>query len=648
MAGGVRGGRKLKAVIPGGSSAPILTAAEIAGIPMDFDGIAAAKSMFGSAAIIVMDETTDIPKAVTNIAKFYAHESCGQCTPCREGTPWLLKMLRRIVNGEGKKTDLDLLLQISNQMGNGMTICVFADAAIAPVISGITKFRGEFEAYVEKSTKPGFEQGASDDLTNGNRRPHGRRNSLLMAKVTVDGKTVEVPNDANALEACRAAGVDVPHFCYHPALSIVGQCRMCMVEVEGVPKIQASCTVPVRDGMVIKASTEKALAARNATMEFLLINHPLDCPICDQAGECKLQDNAVAGGLPVSRTSEPRRQFPGYDRTEIGPHVIADMTRCIQCTRCIRFCQEITETGELTFIERGGHTIVWTHEGKALDNDLSGCAADVCPVGALTTKEFRFRKRVWWLDKTRSICDGCEIGCSLSIEHRDGVVYRYTPARPARRERLLALRLRPLPGRGPQRAGLHEARDPRRGRRRERKQTNWGEALDAVKARAREGKTEEKISSRVIVLGSAFLTTEEAWLLATLCKDSLKVNAPEFTVDVGPKRRIRNKRDGWLYGTEAAPNSRGCEAAGLSAQPTKAGRSPLSLLLSKKSSSSPPSVLYVTDANFSEKCERPRLRRRAAQGVGPDRPRPQAQRADGRGRHRAARRRRSPAPRARS
>jgi NADH-quinone oxidoreductase subunit F len=113
-----------------------------------------------------MDETTDIPKAVTNIAKFYAHESCGQCTPCREGTPWLLKMLRRIVNGEGKKTDLDLLLQISNQMGNGMTICVFADAAIAPVISGITKFRAEFEAYVEKSTKPGFEQKAPSDLTN--------------------------------------------------------------------------------------------------------------------------------------------------------------------------------------------------------------------------------------------------------------------------------------------------------------------------------------------------------------------------------------------------------------------------------------------------------------------------------------------------
>jgi len=419
-----------------------------------------------------------------------------------------------------------------------------------------------------------------------------------MPKVTVDGRTVEVPSGANALEACRAAGVDVPHFCYHPALSIVGQCRMCMVEVEGVPKIQASCTVPVRDGMVIRASTEKALAARNATMEFLLINHPLDCPICDQAGECKLQDNAVGAGLPVSRTSEPRRLFPGYERTDIGPHVIADMTRCIQCTRCIRFCQEITGTGELTFIERAGHTIVWTHEGRPLDNDLSACAADVCPVGALTTKEFRFRKRVWWLDKTRSVCDGCEIGCNMSIEHRDRVVYRLTPrVQPHVNDYWLCdygrFRAEELNAREFTKPEVRAASGGA-----ERRRTNWGEALDAVKVaieRAREeqrerGREREEISSRVRVIGSAFLTTEEAWLLATLCKDSLRVDAPEFTVDVGPRRRIRNKKDGWLYGTEAAPNGRGCEAAGLSRA---------------KEGGTSPSVLYVTDAHFSERCDDP-------------------------------------------
>ena len=312
-----------------------------------------------------------------------------------------------------------------------------------------------------------------------------------MASVTVDGKVVEVPNDANALEACRAAGVEVPHFCYHPRLSIVGQCRMCMVEVEGVPKIQASCTVPVRDGMVIKASTEKALAARNATMEFLLINHPLDCPICDQAGECKLQDNAVGAGLPVSRTSEPRRQFPGYDRTPIGPHVIADMTRCIQCTRCIRFCAEITETGELAFVERGGHTFVWTHEGHTLDNDLSACAADVCPVGALTTKEFRFRKRVWWLDKTRSVCDGCEIGCNMSIEHRDRVVYRFLPrVQPAVNDFWMCdygrFRSEDLNRQDFTKPEIRVAGGDAR------KQTNWGEALDAVKVAIDRARGEEK------------------------------------------------------------------------------------------------------------------------------------------------------------
>jgi len=437
-----------------------------------------------------------------------------------------------------------------------------------------------------------------------------------MAKVTVDGKVVEVPNDANALEACRAAGVDVPHFCYHPRLSIVGQCRMCMVEVEGVPKIQASCTVPVRDGMVIKASTQKALAARNATMEFLLINHPLDCPICDQAGECKLQDNAVSAGLPVSRTSEPRRQFPGYDRTPIGPHVIADMTRCIQCTRCIRFCEEITGTGELAFIERGGHTMVWTHEGRALDNDLSACAADVCPVGALTTKEFRFHKRVWWLDKTRSVCDGCEIGCNMSIEHRDRVVYRFLPrVQPAVNDFWMCdygrFRAEDLNRQDFTRPEIRVAGGDAR------KQTNWGEALNAVKVAIDRARNEEKhvaSKGRILVLGSARLTTEESWLLKALFEDSLKVGTPEFVVDEGPKRRIKNKVDGWIYGTEAAPNSRGAEAAGLKrVREGESEASPLSLLLSKKSSSSSsapssssfPAVLYIADAGFTEKANDP-------------------------------------------
>ncbi|MGZ5380249.1 MAG: molybdopterin-dependent oxidoreductase, partial [Thermoanaerobaculia bacterium] len=329
----------------------------------------------------------------------------------------------------------------------------------------------------------------------------------------------------------------------------------------------------------------------------------------DQAGECKLQDNAVGAGLPVSRMSEIRRQFPGYDRTPIGPHVIADMTRCIQCTRCIRFCAEITETGELAFVERGGHTFVWTHEGHALDNDLSACAADVCPVGALTTKEFRFRKRVWWLDKTRSVCDGCEIGCNMSIEHRDRVVYRFLPrVQPLVNDFWMCdygrFRSEDLNRQDFAKPEIRVAGSDAR------KQTNWGEALDAVKVavdRARNEKENFASKQKVLFIGSAHLTTEEAWLLATLCKGSLKVNAPEFIVDAGPKRRIRNKVDGWLYGTEAAPNSRGCEAAGLK-RVKEGDSSALSLLLSKKSSpssSTSPAVLYITDASFSEKCADP-------------------------------------------
>ena len=333
-------------------------------------------------------------------------------------------------------------------------------------------------------------------------------------------------------------------------------------------------------------------------MEFLLINHPLDCPICDQAGECKLQDNAVEGGIPVSRTSEPRRQFPGYDRTAIGPNVVADMTRCIQCTRCIRFCREISETGELTFVERAGHTFVWTHEGRPLDNDLSACAADVCPVGALTVKEFRFRKRVWWLDKTRSICDGCEIGCNLSLEHKDGVVYRSTPrVQPAVNDYWLCdygrfrSELLNEPG--------YTRPEIRLGGNSERKKTNWGEALDEVKMAVDRALKED--SSKVIVLGSARLSTEENWLLARLFRDSLKVKNLEFRVDEGPARRMKRGTE-WIHGTVAAPNAKGAEAAGVRRSQPGDG-SAFDLFLSKKIS--PPSVLYIADATFTDRASDP-------------------------------------------
>ncbi|HEX2757940.1 MAG TPA: molybdopterin-dependent oxidoreductase, partial [Thermoanaerobaculia bacterium] len=230
-------------------------------------------------------------------------------------------------------------------------------------------------------------------------------------------------------------------------------------------------------------------------------------------------------------------------------------------------------------------------------------------------KEFRFRKRVWWLDKTRSVCDGCEIGCNISIEHRDRIVYRTLPrVQPAVNDFWMCdygrFRSEDLNRQDFAKPEIRVAGSDAR------KQTNWGEALDAVKVavdrargegaeRIEEKDRKENIASkgRLLFIGSAHLTTEEAWLLATLCKDSLKVNAPEFVVDAGPKRRIRNKVDGWIYGTEAAPNSRGCEAAGLK-RAKEGDSSALSLLLSKKSPSSP-AVLYIADAAFTERANDP-------------------------------------------
>src|SRR5438132_3010537 len=248
-----------------------------------------------------------------------------------------------------------------------------------------------------------------------------------MAKISIDGIEVEVLDGINVIEAAKAADVHVPHFCYHPSLTIVGQCRMCLVEVEGMPKLQAGCATPVKEGLKIHVWNEKVDKARKGQMEFLLINHPLDCPICDKAGECPLQDYSFNYGSVGSRYSEVKRTYPGMDRTSIGPHVLQNMNRCIHCTRCIRFCQEITGTSELAFFKRGTSTEVAVFPGTPLDNWMSACVTDVCPTGALTTRAFRFESRVWNLDSTESVCNGCEVGCNIFIGHRNGQIFRYRP-----------------------------------------------------------------------------------------------------------------------------------------------------------------------------------------------------------------------------
>jgi NADH-quinone oxidoreductase subunit G len=233
----------------------------------------------------------------------------------------------------------------------------------------------------------------------------------LMAKLQIDGKEVEVEDGLTILEATQREGQEIPHFCYHAGLSTAGNCRICLVEVEKAPKLVISCKTPVADGMVVHTQSPPVLEARKAVMEFMLINHPLDCPICDQAGECMLQDNAVGHGSGETRFTEQKElQNKAVD---IGKHVLLDQERCIYCSRCIRFCDEVTGTSELSFFQRGNYSRIGIAPGQPLNNDYSGNVVDLCPVGALTLKEFRFQTRVWFLKHTPTICAGCSRGCNV-------------------------------------------------------------------------------------------------------------------------------------------------------------------------------------------------------------------------------------------
>ncbi len=245
-----------------------------------------------------------------------------------------------------------------------------------------------------------------------------------MAKVTVDGVEVEVPNGASVLQACEAAGKEIPRFCYHERLSVAGNCRMCLVEVEKAPKPVASCAYPVMDGMKVFTDTPVVRNARRGVMEFLLINHPLDCPICDQGGECDLQDQAMAYGRDISRFSETKRAVKDKN---IGPLVKTVMTRCIQCTRCIRFATEVAGVPDLGATGRGETMEVGTYVEKALGSELSGNLIDICPVGALTSRPYAFTARPWELTKTDSIDVLDATGVPIRIDTRGAEVLRIIP-----------------------------------------------------------------------------------------------------------------------------------------------------------------------------------------------------------------------------
>lgn len=409
-----------------------------------------------------------------------------------------------------------------------------------------------------------------------------------MPKVTIDDRTVEVESGTNLIDAGLQVGVQIPHYCYHPRLSVVGQCRMCLVELEGNPKLQAGCVTRVeRDGMVVRTDTEKVKEAQDGMMEFFLINHPLDCPICDQAGECGLQDYSFKHGQAFSRYQyEDKRTYPGRERIPLGPNVLLNMNRCIQCTRCIRFTQEIQGDGALGFFNRGGRTEIGVFPDRELDHPLSGNVVDICPVGALTSTRFRFAERVWYLDKKPSLCTGCDVGCNVTLEHRRGQIRRYKPRfnpdvndywmcdfgrasheRYEQLPRLASPRVRAEDG-------TLEA-------------TGWKDALDTVQTHLR-----SRTAGKVAFLGSAFLTTEEAYLLGKIA-DQLGSPHRAVAVETGPERTIPNP-NGDVSGRETGPNRRGAELAGLAER--EGGLTAEDLLSGEGAADC--AVLVVADSDF--------------------------------------------------
>src|SRR5580658_3730262 len=254
--------------------------------------------------------------------------------------------------------------------------------------------------------------------------PFIRYYSSPMPKITVDGKSIDAKPGQMILAACNDANVDIPQYCYHPGMSIVASCRICLVEVEGIPKLVPACQTAVRDGMVVYAKSPKAVANQKQVMEYLLINHPLDCPVCDQAGECFLQDYSYQYGRSQSRFEEDKAKKPKKD---VGDNIYLYSDRCIMCTRCVRFTREISGTSELYVDGRGYREEIDIFPGKPCNNKLSGNVVDLCPVGALLDKDFLFKQRVWLLKQTPSISPVDSGGENIFLEHNEGVVYRIKP-----------------------------------------------------------------------------------------------------------------------------------------------------------------------------------------------------------------------------
>ncbi len=377
-----------------------------------------------------------------------------------------------------------------------------------------------------------------------------------MPKITIDGREIEVSAGSMLLPAALEAGIHIPHYCWHPKLSIDGSCRMCQVEVEGSPKLVIACNTPVREGMVVRTNTPRVENARRGVMELLLVNHPIDCPICDKAGECLLQDYSYAFGSRQTRTREVRRKLE--KRKEIGPRMILDQERCILCRRCVRFCREIAGTSELGVFGMGDRSVLDVLPDRPLANDYSMNTADICPVGALETKDFHHRLRVWFLKKTPSVCPSCSHGCNITIQHYRNHIWRIMPRRND------AVNDTWMCDHG--RLNYAFAHDTNRLRlplvRRdgELRPCHWDEAVQTV-ARLLRDTVRAHGPASVGLIASAHLTNEECFRLAQLA-DCLGLQHVDTVVPLG-------KADGFLIEAEKAANGQGARDMGL--QPRSGG-----------------------------------------------------------------------------
>lgn len=248
-----------------------------------------------------------------------------------------------------------------------------------------------------------------------------------MPIITINDKQIEVEKGTNVIQAAQQMGIEIPHYCYHPGLRIDGNCRMCLVEVKGprgfLPQI--ACNTQCTDGLEVKTDTDSVKDMRRNVMEFLLHNHPIDCPICDQAGECRLQDYYMKYGKYDNRSIVEKVHKDKV--VDIGPLVMLDQERCVLCSRCVRFCEDVSQTNELVIMNRGAQSRITVFPGSKIENKYSGNVVDICPVGALTSKDFRFKMRVWFMSSAKSVCHGCSRGCNIDMDYKDETVYRFRP-----------------------------------------------------------------------------------------------------------------------------------------------------------------------------------------------------------------------------